>query len=132
MANDSILDIKDILNEYSRDIQNGIVETAKRVAKDGAKDLKETKNAYNVRKGAKYNKGWGVSVEQGRMSINCYIHNKKNAGLTHLLEEGHAWVGRDGTRKDNAAKPHPHIKQVEERVKKEYDIEVIKVIQNGG
>ena len=56
MATKGILDIKDILNEYSTDIQEGIEEIAQRVAKEDVNKLKHTTNTYKVRSG-KYNKG---------------------------------------------------------------------------
>lgn len=127
---DSILDIKDILNEYSRDIQNGIETIAKDVAKDDAKKLRDTKNTYKVRSG-KYNKGWTVKTEKGRMSIQCIVHNKDNYQLTHLLEKGHRIIGRDGSVKGQA-KAFPHIAPVEQESNKEYEQRVENLIKNGG
>ena len=130
MAAKGILQVNDILNEYSRDIQDGIVEIAKDVAKEDAKRLKDTKNTYKVRSG-KYNKGWTVKTEKGRMSIQCIVHNKDNYQLTHLLEKGHRIIGRDGSVKGQA-KAFPHIAPVEQDSNKEYERRVENLIKNGG
>lgn len=127
---DSILDVKDILNEYSRDIQNGMEEAAKMVSKESSRKLKDTKGTYKVRSG-NYNKGWGTTVEKGRMSISCYIHNKKNAGLTHLLENGHKVIGRNGS-VIGQSKAFSHIAPVDEAAQKEYEQDIVKLIENGG
>lgn len=130
MAN-SILDIKDILNEYSMDIQEGIEKDAQDIAKQAVNDLKATKNTYTIRTG-KYNKGWRVNTKKGRGFINCTVHNATNWQLTHLLERGHDWVGRDGRRKPKAAKSYEHIKPVEQKYVKQYERDVERIIKNGG
>lgn len=130
MAVKGILQINDILNEYSRDIQNGIEDIAKDVAKDDAKKLRDTRNTYKVRSG-NYNKGWTVKTEKGRMSIQCIVHNKDNYQLTHLLEKGHRIIGRDGSVKGQT-KAFPHIAPVEQESNKEYEQRVENLIKNGG
>ena len=126
----SILDIKEILEEYSDDIQEAITEEAEKVAKDGQKELKNTRNTYKVRTG-KYNNGWRVKTEKGRGYIKCIIHNATNYQLTHLLENGHRIVGRDGRIKGNTRK-FIHIKPVEEKSVKTFERNVEQIIRNGG
>ena len=46
---DSILNVNDILNEYSLDIQEGMEKDAQLIAKKAAADLKATKNTYKIR-----------------------------------------------------------------------------------
>ena len=130
MAVKGILDIKDILNDYSTEIQEGIEEIAKQVAKEDVNKLKATTNTYKVRSG-KYNKGWAVSTEKGINSITCIVHNKTDYQLTHLLEKGHRIIGRDGTVKGQA-RAFPHIAPVEEVSNKTYETEVENLIKNGG
>lgn len=130
MAVKGILDIKDILNDYSTEIQEGIEEIAKQVAKEDVNKLKTTTNTYKVRSG-KYNKGWTVSTEKGINSITCIVHNKTDYQLTHLLEKGHRIIGRDGTVKGQA-RAFPHIAPVEEVSNKTYETEVENLIKNGG
>ena len=122
---DSILDIKDILNEYSQDVQEGIEATAKTLANKAAADLRATTGTYKIRTG-KYNKGWKVNTQKGKGEINCIVHNATDWQLTHLLEKGH--VTRNGGR----TKAFVHIKPVEEKYVSEYEKSVEKIIKNGG
>ena len=121
----SILDIQDILNDYSLDIQESIQEEAEKVAKKGVAELKNTSNTYQIRTG-KYNKGWRVKTNKGRGYIDCTIHNSTNYQLTHLLEKGH--LNRDGSK----AKAFVHIAPVEQKCIKEYEKNVETIIKNGG
>lgn len=130
MANKGILEINDILNDYSIGIQEGIERIAKEVAKEDVSKLKNTKDTYKVRSG-KYNKGWSVKTEKGRGTIKCIVHNKDNYQLTHLLEKGHRIIGRDGTIKGQT-RAFPHIAPVEEVSNKKYEFEVEQLIKNGG
>lgn len=131
MATKGILDVKDILNEYSTDIQEGIERIAKEVAKEDVNKLKNTTNTYKVRSG-KYNKGWtSTNVDKSRYSFNYVVHNKTDYQLTHLLEKGHRIIGRDGTVKGQA-RAFPHIAPVEEVSNKTFETEVQNLIKNGG
>ena len=130
MAVKGILQINDILNEYSRDIQEGISEIAKQVAKEDAKKLRDTRNTYQVRSG-KYNKGWTTSSEKGRGTIKCTVYNKTDYQLTHLLEDGHRIIGRNGT-EIGRTRAFPHIAPVEQESNKEYEQRVENLIKNGG
>lgn len=130
MHNDSLIDIKAILNDYTEEIQNGITKDAQEVANKGASELRNTTGTYKIRTG-KYNKGWKVKTEKGRESIHCTIHNSTNYQLTHLLEKGHRMVGRDGRIKGNV-KAYIHIAPVEEKCIKEYEAAVTNTIKNGG
>lgn len=121
----SILDIQDILNDYSLDIQESIQEEAEKVAKKGVAELKNTSNTYKIRTG-KYNKGWKVKTNKGRGYIDCTIHNSTNYQLTHLLEKGH--LNRDGSK----TKAFVHIAPVEQKCIKEYEKNVETIIKNGG
>ena len=130
MHNDSLIDIKAILNDYTEEIQNGITKDAQEVANKGAKELRNTTGTYKIRTG-KYNKGWKVKTDKGSESIHCTIHNSTNYQLTHLLEKGHRMVGRDGRIKGNV-KAYIHIAPVEEKCIKEYEAAVTNTIKNGG
>lgn len=122
MAKDSILDIKDLLNEYSVDIQESIVKTAENVAKKGAEKLKQT----SPKRTGKYSKGWRVRTTKGRGEVSSTIYNATNWQLTHLLEKPHL------LRNGRLSTPKVHIYPVEQQCIKEYETEVEKVIKNGG
>lgn len=127
----SLIDIKDILDEYSNDIQEGITESAIKVAENGKNELRVT-SPKRIPHGGKYAKGWRVDKRSGRGYVHATIYNATDWQLTHLLEKGHDWVGRDGKRKKNAAKPISHIEPVEKKCIQEFRREVEQTIKNGG
>lgn len=122
MSDKGILEINDILNEYSNDIQEGITREAELVAKEAVSELKATSP---IRTG-KYRKGWRVKTTKGRGFVECIVHNSTNYQLTHLLEKPH--LKRNG----GITTPKVHIKPVEEKSKREYEKKVENIIKNGG
>jgi hypothetical protein len=122
MSKKSILDIKDILNDYSSDIQEAIIAEAEKVSKKGRDELKNT----SPKRTGKYRKGWRVKTEKGNGFVECIIHNSTNYQLTHLLEHSHL------TRNGRKTTPKVHIKPVEQACIKEYEKSVEKIIKNGG
>lgn len=120
--NNSVLDIKDILSDYSDDIQDAITLEAQNVAKKAQNELKNT----SPKRTGKYRKGWRVNVEKGRGFVNCIVHNATAYQLTHLLEKPHA------LRNGGVSTPKVHIKPVEEAAIKEFESNVAKIIKNGG
>lgn len=121
-----ILQINDILNEYSNDIQDAITQDAMQVAEQGKNDLKNTRNTYQVRSG-NYNKGWRVDKKQGKGYVHNTIYNATDWQLTHLLEKGH--IKRNGTERTRAFK---HIEPVESRCVAQFKKDVEHIIENGG
>lgn len=128
MADKGILQIKDILNDYTDDIQEGISRAAQEVARDDVKALKQA-NTYKVRSG-NYNKSWTVKTTRGANTISCIVHNKDHYQLTHLLEYGHQ-IRRNGT-KVGDARAFPHIAPVEKMSNESFERKVEEVIRNGG
>jgi len=126
MADKGILEIKDILSDYSKDIQDAITEEAISVAKKGVAELKNT----SPKKTGSYRKGWRVDTTKGTWSIECIIHNSTNYQLTHLLEKPH--VIRNGNGTWGTSTPKVHISPVEQSCVREYENEVEKIIKNGG
>lgn len=122
MSKQSILEIKDILNEYSSDIQEAIQEEALKVATKGRDELRNT----SPKRTGKYRKGWSIKTEKGKGYVECIIHNSTNYQLTHLLEHSHL------TRNGRKTTPKVHIKPVEQTCIKEYEKKVEKIIKNGG
>lgn len=125
---DSIIDIKEILNEYSYDVQDAIAEDAQRIAKEGVSELKVT--SPKRPKSGKYAKGWRVKTTKGNGFINCTIHNTQYQ-LTHLLEKGHRIVDRHGQEKGHVD-ARVHIAPVEEKCVRQFEKDVEKIIKNGG
>ncbi len=125
MSKSSILDIKDILNDYCVDIQDGISQEAQTISRQAVDELKVT-SPKRPRSG-KYAKGWTVNTKKGRGIINCTVWNAKHWRLTHLLENGH--ITRNGRTRAKAIK---HIEPVEKKCVDAYTKGVEKIIKNGG
>lgn len=117
-----LIDINKILNEYSKDIQEGITATAIKIAEQGKNELKAT----SPKKTGKYAKGWRVDKRQGNGYIHTTIYNATDWQLTHLLEKPHA------LRNGGKSKPKVHIAPVEEKCINEYQRDVEQLIKNGG
>lgn len=129
MANKGILEINDILNDYSHDIQEAITEEAQKIAKNGANTLKITspKSKRNTAHKGKYAKGWRVKTTTGRGFVNCVIHNSTDWQLTHLLEKEH--LTRNGGKYVPKSK---HIEPVHDKCINDFQSGVEKIIKNGG
>lgn len=121
-----VLQINDILEEYSNDIQDGITNAAIQIADQGKDELKRTTNTYTVRTG-KYNKGWAVEKRKGKGFIHTTIYNSTDWQLTHLLEKPH--LKRDGKTYTRA---FVHIAPVEEKCVNAFQRDVEEVVKNGG
>lgn len=118
-----LLQVSKILQEFTEEIQDGIVQDAKDVADEAVAKLKGEKSTYKIRTG-KYNRGWKQKTTVGARYVHATIHNKEYQ-LTHLLEYGHA------TRNGGRTKSFPHIAPVEEFVEKEFTDRVKKTIEGG-
>lgn len=129
MANNSILSIKDILNDYSNEIQEAITEEAQKVAKNGMQILKKTSpiSKRNTKHKGRYAKGWRVKTTKGKGFVNCVIHNATDYQLTHLLENEHLTA--------NGGKYVPkkkHIQPVHDKCVIDFQNGVEEIIKNGG
>ena len=122
MANNSILDVTKILDNYAKEISKDIITDAEKVAKDGMDELKNT----SPKRTGKYRKGWRVRTDKingGGVSI---IYNATSYQLTNLLEKPHL------TRNGRLTSPQVHIAPVEARCIKDYERRVENTIKNGG
>lgn len=118
---DDFMDIVTILDDYSKDIYEGMEQASIDVAKEGASTLRKT----SPKKTGKYRKGWRVKSTSNLKSFSSTIYNATDWQLTHLLEKGHA--KRNGGR----VSPKVHIKPVEEKCNNEYYQDVINIIKKG-
>ena len=124
-----ILAINDILNDYSKEIQESITEKAIEVAKNGVNTLKQTspKAKKNTSQRGRYARGWRVKTTKGKGFVNCIIHNATDYQLTHLLEREHATAngGKYVPKK-------PHIQPVNDMCVSDFKNGVEEIIRNGG
>lgn len=123
----SLDDIKKILGEYSKEVDDTLFEEAKEIAKEGVQDLKRTSptNKKNTRNKGKYKRGWRVEIEKGFGTFEAIVYNKTDYYLTHLLEKGH------NTRNGGKTTPIVHIKPVEEKCNKDYEENITRKIEAG-
>ena len=126
MAVNGVLQIIDMLEEYSSDIQEGITRSAEEVAKQGVAELRNN----SPKRTGSYRKGWRKKVEKGFGFVEATVYNATDWQLTHLLEHPH--VIRNGNGTYGTSTPKVHISPVNERCISEYEKDVEKVIKNGG
>lgn len=106
MARSNTLQVQmqEVLNEYSEEVQKAMDEALKEVPKQAAQRLRNT----SPRKTGRYANGWAVKSEKGK----AIVYNKTDWQLTHLLENGHVIRNKKGTY--GRAPARIHIKPVEE------------------
>lgn len=115
MANASpSIQMKKLLDEYSKEVQDALDDSIKEVSKEAVSKLKNT----SPRKSGKYARGWGVKEEKN----GAIVYNKTNWQLTHLLENGHIVRNKKGTY--GRAPAYPHIKPVEEWASSELPLNI--------
>lgn len=125
MAN-SILDLKEILGEYSKEIDECMYEEAKTIAKDGVNKLKATSpiNKKRTKNRGRYRRGWTMTIEKGFGVVEATIHNKTDYQLTHLLEKPH--LKRNG----GYTTPIVHIEPVEQECIQDFERKLVERIKN--
>lgn len=104
-------EMKNILESYSDEVMNAVIDVLAEVAEESAEELK-TEGTFENRTG-KYRRGWKSKVENRRTYATAQAFNKTRYQLTHLLEFGHAIRG--GGRKKEKTDAFPHISVVNER-----------------
>ena len=113
--------INSILEEYQGQIYENLDKITKQIGQKGVSALKNSsKAAFN---GKKYASGWAMFAEKNRLYTTVIIYNKKQAGLAHLLENGH--VKANGTGRYGQWEGVTHILPVEEKLVAEYESGVI-------
>lgn len=119
-------EIKKILSEYEGEVQNNLDIVTKKIGQKGAAALRNaSKTAFPH--GEKYPSGWTATTEKTRMYTVVTIHNKKQAGLAHLLEFGHVssnGTGRNYQTEKAPVKGREHISSVEHELVMQYEREV--------
>ena len=121
---DDFMDIVTILDDYSKDIYEGVEQASIEVAKEGASKLKKT----SPKRTGKYRRSWKVKKEKGMYEFSNIIYNQEWQ-LTHLLEKGHA-IKRNGTVRGEA-RAKVHIRPVEQECVNEYLQDVTNIIKKG-
>lgn len=79
--------VMEMLDEYGDEVIEANETAIRNVAKKATKELKKSGDYGGS---GKYRKGIGNEITKTRISVEAVIGAKKNPGLTHLLEFGHA------------------------------------------
>lgn len=112
--------INKILEDYQGEIYENLDQITRQIGQKGVEALKNSsKSTFN---GKKYASGWAMTTEKNRLYTTVIIYNKKQAGLAHLLENGH--VKANGTGRYGQWDGKQHILPVEEQLVDEFESEV--------
>lgn len=114
--------VKDILDEYAKDIADGTGEAVEEVSKKGAQALNSASGS--IAKGKKYRRSWKAQVSRGRLNTKAVLHSTIPK-LPHLLEYDHA----TGRHRKGKYTGRPHIKPVEEELNRALENSIVKYIQ---
>lgn len=79
--------VDEFLDEYGNEVIEANETAIRKVAKDVTKELKKSGSFGGT---GSYRKGLKYEINKTRLSIEATVGAGKNAGLTHLLEFGHA------------------------------------------
>lgn len=110
------------LAEYNQEVTDGI----KKEIKDAAKFCKKEIGSNSPIRTGVYEDGWTTqTIYENPKDIKIVVHNKEKPGLTHLLENGHVVVGRNG-KVLGTAPAFPHITPAESKTE-EYLMKKVKV-----
>lgn len=101
------VEIKNVLDEYSEELDETVQVVMMQVAKETRDMLKKT-SPKTKRTGKHYANGWAIKKEPKTL----HVYNKTKPGLTHLLENGHLIRNQYGSYDHTT--PQPHIKPAEE------------------
>lgn len=112
-------ELSKILQEYTEEVEVGMMHASDDVARKTVKQLKSTSPKSKGKRKGSYAKGWRVSNIYGKK----VIHNKTDYQLTHLLENGHAKKG------GGRVAAIVHIRPAEEQAIKDFIEETEKVIR---
>ncbi len=123
MAETITVQMKEIMEAYSKEVQHASQAAIQRVGRETVKKLRST--SPKRPKGGSYAKGWRLKTVQLRGDVcDFVVHNATDYQLTHLLERGHRTVNKKGEFGRTPA--HVHIKPVEEWANEELPREIEK------
>jgi hypothetical protein len=91
-----------MLNEYGDEVIEANETAIRDVAKQATSELKKSGSFGGT---GEYRKGIGNEITKTRISVEAVIGAKKNPGLTHLLEFGHAKQNGGRTKAFNFVAP---------------------------
>lgn len=112
MADTIEVQMKDILEDASKEVRRAAAEAGDKTAKEAKQKLKNTSPKGSPHR-RKYAEGWAIKREKTGTGIPVVtVYNRTNGPLTHLLENGHMIVNAKGTY--GRTRPIKHIEPVNE------------------
>lgn len=128
MSYSSILDIKEILNDYSKEVEDDMFEVAKQVAEESVEMIKAESpvNEKDTKRKGRYKRGWRMELTKGFGTISATTYNKTDYQLTHLLERPHVGKNQYGVWGTVYPKSEGHISKVQEEANKLFEEKITK------
>lgn len=91
MASSITLQVKEVLDDYSKEVRRAMTDAEDKIAKEAVQKLKNTSPKRSGKNHIrKYAEGWAIKRTKTSTGIpDVTLYNKTNGPLTHLLEDGH-------------------------------------------
>lgn len=106
--------MEELLSDIEPDIARNLSEEIPRLARKGAKDLREEAGKrWTGKTGSRYSKGFSSKTLKTGRATTAEIGNRTMPGLVHLLEKGHE------TLTSRRARAYPHVAPVYDRLEPE-------------
>lgn len=113
-----------IIKSAENEMQAAAIIASKKAAHEVGLRLKADLKARSLAYGwTNYAKGWSMRTNE----YGVTIYNRKQPGLTFLLEFGHDIIR--GGKKIGETKPHPHIKLAEEQAIIDFEETIIREME---
>lgn len=113
--------ILNILEEYRAACAEDVESAAKKAANEAAEELRTTSPvARKHRNKNVYAEGWKVKEKPTTRGTTYIVYNATGYRLTHLLENGHAVIDRNGKRHTDTI-AREHIRPAEENAVRTFE-----------
>jgi hypothetical protein len=119
-------EVMKITKDYAQEVEDESSKVVMETAFEAEEQLHVAGSFKNGKKG-EYRKGWTITFNQTRYSLEAIVHNKVYM-LTHLLESGHAkWLWGKDT--GQSVQAFPHIEEVNNEAQKKLEEEIKRRLQ---
>lgn len=117
-------ELSKLIAEYGEEVTEAMKEVVPKVTKKATEEVRSHAPVSNTKRSGTYKKAiTSTKKEETNTSIKYVIHAGNQAGLSHLLENGHAKINGKGR-----TKAIPHFKYGEAYAKENLIPEIVKKI----